>query len=75
MRLNIDELDLVLCALEKDMNFVSSSLGNPDLKLGPRTKALYENNLTKLENVHTKLANSYLDQVAIRDRCKKEISA
>lgn len=71
MRLNIDETDLVLCVLEEEMDFISSSLENPEIKLGPRTKALYEDNLIKLENVHTKLVNNYFDQVTIRDRCKK----
>ena len=76
MRLDIDELDLILCLAEKEIKIFTSHLTDEDLKLGPRTKDLYEDYLTKLENLHIKLSKNYFEQVAIRDRdkCKKETS-
>lgn len=76
MRLDIDELDTILCLAEKEIKVFTSYLESDDLKLGPRTKDLYEDYLTKLENLHIKLSKNYWKQIAIRDRdkCKKETS-
>lgn len=71
IHLDINELDIVLSALEEEIEKSQRTLETEGL--GPSTTMYHEDLLFKLHTIHYKFNESYQNKVAIRDKCRKEI--